>query len=86
GGAQWLATYVDDASPNGYPRLPVREGEHLLVWFVRYPDEAAQREHAARLDTDPRWRAALAEALLGELKQAPQRLRLSPTARSELRA
>jgi hypothetical protein len=86
GGAQWLATYVGDPSPNGYPRLPVREGEHLLVWFVRYPDEAAQREHAARLDTDPRWRAALAEALLGELKQAPQRLRLSPAARSELRA
>lgn len=86
GGAQLLATYITDASPNGFPRLPVREGEHMLAWFVRYPDEASQREHSARLDADPRWRAALADAMLGELKQAPQRLRLSPTARSELRA
>ncbi|MGH8081898.1 MAG: NIPSNAP family protein [Lysobacter sp.] len=85
GGARLLATYVTDAAPNGYPRLPVREHETVLVWFAAYPDETTQREHAARLEADPRWRAALADALLGELKQVPQRLRLSPAARSELR-
>lgn len=85
-GARLLATYLTDPAPNGYPRLPVREGEHVLVWFAGYRDEAAQREHAARLDADPRWRAALAEALLGELRQAPRPLRLAPTARSQLRA
>ncbi|MEH6414671.1 NIPSNAP family protein [Pseudomonas sp. CGJS7] len=85
GGARLLATYVTDATANGYPRLPVREGEQVLVWFAAYPDAASQREHQARLDADPGWRAAWADALLGDLKRAPQRLRLAPTARSELR-
>ncbi|MGO1073498.1 NIPSNAP family protein [Lysobacter sp. CA199] len=85
GGARLQAVYVTDATPNGYPRLPVREGEQVLAWFASYPDEATQRDHAARLDADPRWRAALADAMLGELKQVPQRRRLSPAARSELR-
>jgi hypothetical protein len=86
GGAELLATYVTDPSPNGYPRLPVREGEPVLVWFARYPDQAAQRAHLAALDRDPRWRALLADAMLGDLKQPPQLLRLAPTGRSELRA
>lgn len=85
-GAELLATYVTDPSPNGYPRLPVREGEPVLVWFARYPDESAQRAHFTALDGDPRWRALLADAMLGDLKRAPQLLRLAPTARSELRA
>ncbi|MGN7917939.1 NIPSNAP family protein [Lysobacter sp. 22409] len=86
GGAELLATYVSDPSPNGYPRLPVREGERVLVWFAGYADEAAQRAHFAALDGDPRWRALLADAMLGDLRRAPQLLRLAPTARSELRA
>ena len=35
---------------------------------------------------DGAWRSAVALALLHGLKQPPQRMRLSPTARSELRA
>lgn len=84
-GAELLATYVTDASENTFPRLPVREGERVFVWFTRFGDEAAHRRHAAALVDDPRWRAALADALLGDLKQPPQLLRLSPTPRSELR-
>ncbi len=84
-GAQLLATYVTDASANTFPRLPVREGEHVLVWFARFADEPALRRHDAALAGEPRWREALAEALDGDLKQPPQRLRLSPTPRSELR-
>jgi hypothetical protein len=25
--------FVTESAPNTYPRLPVREGEHVLVWF-----------------------------------------------------
>lgn len=80
-GTELLGLYVTDAAPNGFPRLPVREGEQVLVWFAR----DREGEGPARLQADPRWRARLADALLGDLKQAPQWLRLAPTARSELR-
>ncbi|MGH8077729.1 MAG: NIPSNAP family protein, partial [Lysobacter sp.] len=84
-GAQLLATYVTDTSENTFPRLPVREGEHVFVWFARFHDKASQRRHDDALADDSRWRSALADALLDELKQPPQLLRLSPTLRSELR-
>lgn len=76
-----LGVYVSDDTPNGFPRLPVREGEPALVWFARCADADAPR----RLAGEARWRQAVADALLGELKAAPQLLRLAPTARSELR-
>lgn len=84
-GGELLATYVTDPSENTFPRLPVREGERVLVWFARFNDEAAHRRHIDTLANDPRWRAALADVLLGDLKQPPSMLRLSPTPRSELR-
>lgn len=33
-GLELLGVYLSDATANGYPRLPVREGEHALVWFA----------------------------------------------------
>ncbi|QQP94805.1 NIPSNAP family protein [Lysobacter enzymogenes] len=81
-GLELLGVYVTDDTPNGYPRLPVREGEPALVWFARCDDAEAPR----RLAADAGWRAAVADALLADLKAAPQLLRLAPTARSELRA
>jgi hypothetical protein len=27
------AVFLTESAPNSYPRLPVREGEHVLVWF-----------------------------------------------------
>lgn len=82
-GARLHGVYVTDASPNGFARLPVREGESVLVWFAGHA--GADADVAARVQADPRWRALLTDALLDDLKQAPQWLRLSPTARSELR-
>lgn len=80
-GLRPLGVYVSDDSANGYPRLPVREGEPALVWFAHCADADAP----LRLADRPDWRAAVADGLLGELKAAPQLLRLAPTARSELR-
>jgi len=84
-GAQLLARYITDASANSFPRLPVREGEHVLVWLARVDSVAALGAHLTALRGDAAWREALAAALLEELKQPPELLRLVPTARSELR-
>jgi quinol monooxygenase YgiN len=67
-GAQVLAWWVTESSANTFPRLPVREGEKVLVWMATYPDPTA---HAACLAAV---QAAGAKVL--------QRLRLEPTARS----
>ena len=40
-GARVLATFVTEQSPNTFPRLPVREGETVFVWFSGFADEAA---------------------------------------------
>lgn len=40
-GAASVAVLVTDGSPNTFPRLPVREGEQVLVWFAAFADPAA---------------------------------------------
>lgn len=40
-GAASVAVLVTEASPNTFPRLPVREGERVLVWFAAFADPAA---------------------------------------------
>lgn len=84
-GATLLATYVTDPSANTFPRLPVREGEQVFVWFARFEDAAALDRHLAALPDDTQWRKAIADALFGELREPPKLLRLAPTPRSELR-
>ena len=84
-GAELLAQYVTDASENTFPRLPVREGERVFVWLARFVDVAALDAHLTALRADTRWQEAIAAALLEELTQPPELLRLIPTARSELR-
>lgn len=84
-GAQVLAHYVTEASANTFPRLPVREGERVLVWLARCGGIEALDAHLAALRGDAVWREALATAMLEELKQPPDLMRLVPTARSELR-
>ena len=78
-GAQWVIGFVTDATPNNYPRLPVREGESVIVWLSGFADAAAQPLHAQRIATSPTW-----AAWRGQLAAEPQTLRLSPTARSAI--
>jgi hypothetical protein len=39
-GGSVIAWYVSEQSPNTYPRLPVREGENVVVWLAAFPDAA----------------------------------------------
>lgn len=40
-GAVSVAVLVTDSSLNSFPRLPVREGEQVLVWLAAFADPAA---------------------------------------------
>jgi hypothetical protein len=85
-GATILAAYATEHSPNNYPRLPIREGEHVFAWFARFPDLAAYEEHRAALARSARWEDEIAQALADRIAGAPEVRRLVPTARSRLRA
>ena len=78
-GGRVLGYFVTDPTPNNFPKLPLREGEHDFVWFVEFETEA--RMNAAA--TDPAVQKATGEAA-GMLSGNPQLLRLRPTVRSVL--
>ncbi len=74
-GVQVEAVFVTESSPNTFTRLPVREGEHLLVWFG-----TLQRENVPVTQ-----RLQEASAALSSVADAPlEILELDPTPRSLL--
>ncbi|MEP6730095.1 MAG: NIPSNAP family protein [bacterium] len=84
--ARPIAMLETEPSVNSYPRLPVREGEHVFVWFAQFDDADAYDRHLATLDADPRWREFVGPALARELVAPVEIMRLVPTALSrELR-
>lgn len=83
-GARAIASFVTETAANMFPRLPVREGEHVFAWFARFGDEAEHAAYRAALVAQPGWRE-LAVSLGRRLQGPPEVLRLAPTARSLLR-
>jgi hypothetical protein len=67
-GATPLGVFETEPAQNTFPRLPVREGEHVVCWFASVPDARPTVDAGALLD---RW-----------LRDLPQTLTLLPTARS----
>ena len=82
GGARRLGWYVTEPGANTFPRLPVREGEQVLVGLALFDDlatfEAFARSGAWTRDAQP--------ALTPWLANASESHRLVPTARSALHA
>jgi hypothetical protein len=72
-----LATFVEEPSENTFPALPVRAGEHVVVWLQRTQRTAVETTIAASSD--------VARELVPGLVGSPAHLRLEPTARSRLR-
>ena len=70
------ASYVTETRPNNFPRLPVRENDHVFVWFATVPDARDYDRSMARLTGASAW----------QKKGQPEVLRLQPTPRSELHA
>ena len=83
-GASILGRFVTESSPNTFPALPVREGEQVFVVFSAFQDGTAYEQYLAKLGRSQRWNGGVEKALASRLKQPPETLRLSPTARSLL--
>ena len=83
-GAPPIARLETETSENSFPRLPVRAGEHVFVWFARFDDADALAAFDANLAGSVRWKN-VSQALEGRLRSPPERLVLEPTARSRLR-
>ena len=71
-GAKLAGAFVTEESPNTFPALPVRGGEHVFVWFALFARAALARA------------IAVPDALARHLLKPPETLRLVPTARSRL--
>jgi hypothetical protein len=78
-GAAVLGFFVSEPSRNTFPSLPVRENESVFVCFAGFVAAAIELRWAA----GPR-AVALSALDAPGLKTPPQRLRLTPTARSLL--
>lgn len=76
-GVPVLAWFVSAKEANNYPRLPVREGEHVLLWFGRFDDWETHESKASVI-------ADAQSPLSGHFAQPLEVLRLVPTERSEL--
>ena len=83
-GATPLALLETEPARNTFPRLPVREGEHVFVCFARFADVATYDRHVATLEKSPGWREAARPVLGSHLVSPVETLRLTPTARSRL--
>jgi len=73
-GSSPLGVFVEEPRENTFPALPVRTGEHVVVWVQRSP-----------ADTDLRAARDLATALIPNITSPALQLRLEPTPRSRLR-
>lgn len=68
--------YVTETSTNNFPRLPVREGENVLVVVAVFK----------ALPEGGRWQRDVTQALSQWLNKQPHSLKLVPTARSAIHA
>lgn len=84
-GAKVLGVFSTERSSNNFPRLPLREGENVLITFCGFSDLAAYHTHMTALGRHPTWRSEIYPALVARLQTRPQILRLAPTARSQIR-
>jgi len=83
-GAHVLAAFVTEAATNTFPRLPVRQGETVLVWLAAFRDARHFEEHLAVLRDSPDWRKHAPQDVLRQFSRKPEVLRLAPTPRSQL--
>lgn len=78
--ARVLASFVTERGTNNFPALPVRERENVFVWFSQFADGRRYDQfNEAFTQSD-------LSHLNSQLSRNPEVLRLSPTARSRLRA
>ena len=83
--AKILASFVTERSPNTFPRLPVREGETVFVWFGGFASLASYEEHRMALAGFQAWTADALPEMDRRIWRRNEVLRLAPTSRSLVR-
>jgi NIPSNAP len=76
GGAHRIASLSSETSANNFPRLPVRDHEHVFVWFAEFADERQVALFNRNLAAFSGWRDAAPETLLPSVMRKPEILRL----------
>jgi hypothetical protein len=80
-----LGYFMTENSANTFPALPVREDVNVFIWFAGFANDAAYAEHKSAVRNSPPWQDQIVKKLADSVKGNPEVLRLSPTARSQLR-
>jgi hypothetical protein len=83
-GARVLAVFKTEASANTFARLPVREGESVLVWLAAFRGAEEYRAYVLALRDGPDWREQAPPSVLRQLARRPEILMLAPTPRARL--
>ncbi|MDK1374100.1 MULTISPECIES: NIPSNAP family protein [unclassified Sinorhizobium] len=81
-GARVDALFVTERSVNGFPRLPVREGEAVLVWFECHENDDSFLHHRERLRRNLKWTDDVYPRIDGQCWRRIEVARLTPTSRS----
>ncbi|THK36480.1 NIPSNAP family protein [Ensifer sp. MPMI2T] len=76
------AVLVAERSVNGFPRLPVREGETVLVWFECHKNEESAARYQERLRRNVIWTDEVYPRIDGQCWRRIEVARLTPTSRS----
>lgn len=84
-GARPIAYFQTEPAENNFPRLPVRTGENVFVWFSRFANPEQYAQQVRSLEGSKIWKQSVGPALARYLKSPTQHLRLQPTPRSALR-
>jgi hypothetical protein len=85
-GAHVIAAFETEAARNTFSRLPVREGETVLIWLAAFRDTRQFEEHVMALRDSPDWRKHAPQDVLRQFSRKPEVLRLAPTPRSQLQS
>ena len=81
-GARIEAVFMTERSSNGFPRLPVREGETVFVWFEANADQSGAAAYQHRLRQNPIWTAEIYPWMDSQCWRRIDVARLTPTSRS----
>ncbi|MEA2305776.1 MAG: hypothetical protein QOH43_3056 [Solirubrobacteraceae bacterium] len=84
-GGEPLAVLATEPGPNGFAALPVREGEHAVVWIAGFASPEALDRGQASLRVTPGWSDGVPPALAAALREPVHHARLAPTPRSLIR-
>ena len=80
-GARIDALFMTEPRSNGFPRLPVREGETVFVWIECHLDQNAAAAYQNRLQQNPIWTAEIYPRMDSQCWRRIDIAQLTPTSR-----